>query len=163
MVEQDNYNNRLVKTQIRNNKIIASRFPAHKSGYTIKEYVWADLKLDVTEALIYAIISSYGYYTCNIARASDNAAPSSLNSITGLATSTLRRILKNLVEDGIISVAQINVTPSIKRNIYVANYNECGRLSYEDITQQLEAGIKNCLLYYGSGDKGYTRGRKART
>lgn len=153
----------LVKSIIRENNVIALTFPKHKSSYTIKEYVWADLKLDVTEALIYTIISSFGYYTCNIAKTSDNAAPSSLNSITGLATSTLRRILKNLVDDGIISMAQVNITSSLKRNIYVANYNECGRLSYEEIKQQLDAGIKNCILYYSSGDKGYIRGRKART
>lgn len=153
----------LVKSIIRENNVIASIFPKHKSSYTIKEYVWADLKLDVTEALIYTIISSFGYYTCNIAKTSDNAAPSSLNSITGLATSTLRRILKNLVDDGIISVAQVNITSSLKRNIYVANYNECGRLPYEEIKQQLDAGIKNCILYYNGGDKGYIRGRKART
>lgn len=153
----------LVKSVIRENNVIALTFPKHKSSYTIKEYVWADLRLDVTEALIYTIISSFGYYTCNIAKTSDNAAPSSLNSITGLATSTLRRILKNLVDDGIISVAQVNITSSLKRNIYVANYNEYGRLSYEEIKQQLDAGIKNCILYYNSGDKGYIRGRKART
>lgn len=150
MDEQSNFSNNIPDT-----------FKESKYRFTICEYMWRDLQLNNNEALVFAIIKSFKYYNCNISEPNESVSTSSLNYLTGLSRSCLRKILQNLVEDGIISVTRYRVSQTVVKNIYVANYNENGRIPDFAIKEALKAGRDNAEEYYTSIGR-YTRGARAR-
>ena len=128
--------------------------------YIVKEFMWRDLKLDIVECAIYAIISSYKFYICNVG-ARKNADPTSLVAILGLTETPIRNRLEAMVDDGILAKEQIQVEGAQQRNIYVACYDEHGVKDEEEINALLKQGKDKAIAYYSQTGK-YARGSKAR-
>jgi hypothetical protein len=140
-----------------NNREVQSQF------YIVKEFMWRDLKLDIVECAIYAIISSYKFYICNVGARKKNADPTSLVAILGLTETPIRNRLEAMVEDGILAKEQIQVEGAQQRNIYVACYDEHGIKDEEEINALLKQGKDKAIAYYSqTGKKRYVRGSKAR-
>lgn len=128
--------------------------------YIVKEFMWRDLKLDIVECAIYAIISSYKFYICNVG-ARRNADPTSLVAILGLTETPIRNRLEAMVDDGMLAKEQIQIEGAQLRNIYVARYDEQGVKSDEEIKALLGQGKEKAIAYYTQTGK-YARGSKAR-
>lgn len=125
--------------------------------YTVQEFMWRDLKLDITECAIYSIILGYKAYICNVGASTPD--PTSLSAITGRKSKCIRDRLSSMVRAGVLASRTVVLAPEQKRNVYVACYDINGKKSDEEIEALLNQGEQSVInFYYKTGP--YKRGTK---
>jgi len=122
-----------------------------KLGFSISEFMWRDLKLDLLECILYSIILTFKDYHCDIKQ---------LQYITGYGKSAIYNRLKRMVDEEIISVSTVNICGTKDRNVYVANYSSNGEINSYEILATLEMGKSKILEYYNTNPR-HLRGKKA--